>query len=105
MLPFSSTEIRGTYATLLLPICEDESIDYGLLTTQLEYFVAAGVDGVYSNGTAGEFYSLNEEEFVSVNQQLSETCERAGLPFQIGAGFPTAQLALQRVRRAAEFKP
>ena len=105
MRPYSAAEIRGTYATLLLPIRNDESIDYGLLRAQLEYFAGAGVDGVYSNGTAGEFYTLSEDEFVDVNQMLAETCERVGLPFQVGAAFPTAQLALQRVRRAAEFQP
>jgi dihydrodipicolinate synthase/N-acetylneuraminate lyase len=105
MRPFSATEIRGSYATLLLPIREDESIDYSILNDQLQYLVAADVDGIYSNGTAGEFYSLSEIEFVDVNQLLTETCEKARLPFQISAAFPTAQLALQRARRAAEFKP
>jgi 4-hydroxy-tetrahydrodipicolinate synthase len=105
MRPYTSTEIRGTYSTLLLPIQADESIDFGLLQEQLQTIVSAGVDGVYSNGTAGEFYSLSEEEFVQVNQLLAETCEKAHLPFQVGAAFPSPQLALQRIKRAAEFRP
>ncbi len=105
MRPYSAAEIRGTYATLLLPIRDDESIDYGLLEEQLQYFVSAGVDGIYSNGTAGEFYSLTEDEFIKVNELLAAICEKTGLPFQIGAAFPTAQLALQRIKRAAEFHP
>jgi dihydrodipicolinate synthase/N-acetylneuraminate lyase len=105
MRPFSSNEIRGTYATLLLPIREDEAIDYRLLRDQLDYLVSSGVDGVYSNGTAGEFYTLNEDEFLDVNRMLSEICELTGLPFQIGATSPTAQLAVQRVKQAAQFKP
>lgn len=105
MRPYSATEIRGTYATLLLPIHEDDSIDFGILRAQLEYFVDAKVDGVYSNGTAGEFYTENEEEFVKVNQLLAEICERAHLPFQVGASFPTAQLSLERIQRAAGFRP
>jgi dihydrodipicolinate synthase/N-acetylneuraminate lyase len=103
--PYSASEIRGTYATLLLPIREDDSIDFGLLRAQLEYFVDAKVDGVYSNGTAGEFYTESEEEFVAVNDLLAELCKRAGIPFQVGAAFPTAQLSLQRIRRAVEFLP
>jgi len=105
MRPYSALEIRGTYATMLLPVRMDESIDYGLLRAQLQYFVASGVDGVYSNGTAGEFYTLTEDEFMKVNRLLAEVCETVGLPFQVGAAFPTAQLALQRVQRAVEFKP
>jgi len=105
MRPYSAKEIRGTYATLLLPIQPDDGIDFGLLRAQLEYFVDAKVDGVYSNGTAGEFYTESEDEFVQINQLLAETCERARLPFQVGASFPTAQLSLQRIRRAVEFRP
>lgn len=105
MRAYTSSEIRGTYATLLLPINEDDSIDFGLLRSELEYFVEAKVDGVYSNGTAGEFYTESEEEFVQVNSLLADLCEKAGIPFQVGASFPTAQLSLERIRRAAEFQP
>ena len=105
MRPFTAAEIRGTYATLLLPIQQDDRIDFDLLRAELEYFLDANVDGVYSNGTAGEFYTESEDEFVKVNAMLAERCEHAGMPFQIGASFPTAQLSLQRIRRAVEFHP
>ncbi len=105
MRPFTASEVRGTYATLLLPIAEDDSIDFPLLRDQLDFFIAAGVDGVYSNGTAGEFYTQDEAEFLSVNQCLAERCEAAGVPFQIGASFPTPQLSLNRVRLARQFRP
>lgn len=105
MQPYSSLQIRGTYATLLLPVREDDSIDFGLLRAQLAFFVEAGVDGVYSNGTAGEFFTESESEFVAVNELLAEVCEEAGMPFQVGASFPTAQMSLARIRRAVEFAP
>lgn len=105
MKPYTAMQIRGTYATLLLPIQPDESIDFGLLAEQLGLLIGAGVDGIYSNGTAGEFYSLSEDEFVRVNQLLAEACDKAGLPFQVGAGFPCAQLSLDRIRRAAHLQP
>lgn len=105
MQPFTASQIRGTYATLLLPIQADDTIDFGLLRAELEYFIEAGVDGVYSNGTAGEFYSQSEDEFIRINQMLAERCEEAGMPFQVGASFPTAQLALERIRRAVQFRP
>lgn len=105
MHPYTASDIRGTYATLLLPIQEDQSIDYGLLRAELEYFVDARVAGVYSNGTAGEFYTESEAEFVQINELLTDVCEDAGIPFQIGASFPTAQLSLERIRFAAEFRP
>ncbi len=101
----SATEIRGNWATLLLPIQADDRIDYGRLEAEIDYLIAARVDGIYSNGSAGEFYTQTEAEFDRVNQTLAERCERAGMPFQIGATHTSAQMALERVKRAATFQP
>jgi 4-hydroxy-tetrahydrodipicolinate synthase len=100
-----ASAIQGTYATLLLPIRADDVIDFGRLEVQLDYLVRSGVDGIYAHGTAGEFYSLTETEFLRVNELLAEKCEWAEMPFQIGGCFPTPQIALERARLAAQFHP
>ena len=105
MRPFTAREIRGTYATLLLPIAADDRIDFTLLADELAVIAAAGVDGVYSNGTAGEFYSLSDDEFTRINELVARKCEATGLPFQLGASFPTPQLTLERIRRATACHP
>jgi 4-hydroxy-tetrahydrodipicolinate synthase len=105
MKPLLAAEIQGTYATLLLPISTGDVIDFDKLEVQLDYLVRSGVDGIYAHGTAGEFYSLTEAEFLRVNELLAEKCERAGVPFQIGACFPTPQIALERARSAARLRP
>jgi 4-hydroxy-tetrahydrodipicolinate synthase len=103
--PLSSQQIVGTWATLLLPINQDESIDFGRLGEDIDYLLTTGVDGIYAHGTAGEFYSLTESEFDRINSLLAEKCERAGWPFQIGAGHMSAQIMIERIRRAAQLKP
>jgi dihydrodipicolinate synthase/N-acetylneuraminate lyase len=105
MRPFGAREIRGTYATVLLPITADDRIDFALLADELGVIATSGVDGAYSNGTAGEFYSLSEDEFTRINELVAQTCEATGLPFQLGGSFPTPQLALERIRRAADCHP
>jgi dihydrodipicolinate synthase/N-acetylneuraminate lyase len=105
MKPLLPSEIRGNWATLLLPINADDSIDYGLLAAEIDHFVAARVSGIYSNGTAGEFYTQTEDEFDRVNLLLAEKCERAGMPFQIGASQMSPQLSRERVRRAKALRP
>jgi 4-hydroxy-tetrahydrodipicolinate synthase len=79
MKPLTSQQIKGTWATLLLPINEDESIDFGRLGEDIDYLLTSGVDGIYAHGTAGEFYSLTESEFEQINILMAEKCERAGL--------------------------
>jgi dihydrodipicolinate synthase/N-acetylneuraminate lyase len=105
MKPLQASQIKGTYATLLLPINADDSIDFGRLEVQLDYLIRSNVDGIYAHGTAGEFYSLTDSEFFQVNALLARKCEAAGLPFQIGASFPSPQVALQRARQAVDFCP
>lgn len=105
MKPFTVSEIRGNWATLLLPLNADDSIDFALLAAELDHVIAARVSGIYSNGSAGEFYAQTEDEFDRVSALLAEKCERAGMPFQIGACATSAQLSRERVRRAKALRP
>jgi 4-hydroxy-tetrahydrodipicolinate synthase len=105
MEPLNSTEIRGNWATLLLPIDKSDDIDYGLLGAEIDRLISFGVDGIYSNGTAGEFYNQTEEEFDSVNELLADKCNAAGMPFQIGCSHMSPILSLERVKRALKYKP
>ena len=97
-------EITGNWATLLLPI-EEEQINYQLLEQQIDYYITANVDGIYSNGTAGEFYSQSSLEFEKISRLLAEKCHAANMPFQIGASHCHPQAAIERVRFAASLKP
>lgn len=105
MKPLAASEIFGNWATLLLPVNQDDSIDYGLLGAELDHFISARVNGVYSNGSAGEFYTQTEDEFDRVSQLLGERCARAGVPFQIGASHMSPQLSRERVRRTKALRP
>jgi 4-hydroxy-tetrahydrodipicolinate synthase len=105
MKPLAPREIHGNWATLLLPINADESIDYGLLGVEIDHFLTAGVNGIYSNGSAGEFYAQSEDEFDRVSLLLAEKCNRANRPFQIGACHMSPQLSRERLRRAKALQP
>ncbi|MGW7679694.1 dihydrodipicolinate synthase family protein [Kribbella sp. NPDC054772] len=101
MRPLTANSLRGVWATLLLPLTADDSIDFARLESQARTLGATAVDGLYAHGTAGEFQTLTEDEFDQVNTILVA----AGKPFQIGASHPSAQLQLARVRRAATLEP
>lgn len=105
MTPLTSQEIRGNWATLLLPLQADDSIDYALLAAEVDYFIAARVSGVYSNGTAGEFHTQTEEEFDRISSLLADKCHAAHLPFQVGVSHSSAQIARGRLRRARALQP
>lgn len=105
MQPMQADELKGNWATVMLPINPDDSIDYGRLAGELDAIIAARVDGLYTNGTAGEFHTQSEAEFDTIHALVAERCQRAHMPFQIGASHMSAQLSLDRIRRARQFQP
>ncbi|AXY72622.1 dihydrodipicolinate synthase family protein [Paraflavitalea soli] len=97
--------LRGNWATLLLPINADESIDYARLEEELDRMILAVPDGVYSNGTAGELHNQTEKEFDKVQEIMAAKCQAAGVLFQIGANHPSPLVSLQRMQRMVALKP
>ncbi len=97
--------LRGNWATLLLPIAADEAIDFGRLAEEIDLLVAARVDGIYSNGTAGELHNQTEAEYAAIQALLAEKCRAAGMPFVIGACQPDPSLARERVTLARDHGP
>ncbi|MEK1890944.1 MAG: dihydrodipicolinate synthase family protein [Phyllobacterium sp.] len=97
--------ISGNWASLLLPIEPDDSIEFQKLGEEIDILIDAGVDGIYSNGTAGEFHNQTEEEFDRTQSILAERCQRAAMHFVVGACQSDPAIMLNRVRRAAALGP
>jgi dihydrodipicolinate synthase/N-acetylneuraminate lyase len=105
MRPLNAANLRGVWSTVLLPVEPDESIDFGRLEGALDAVLGAGVHGVYTNGTAGEFHTLSEPEYDRLHELVAARCAAAGVPYQLGASHPSGQLGLDRIRRAAALRP
>jgi dihydrodipicolinate synthase/N-acetylneuraminate lyase len=101
----TAKELKGNWGTLLLPVDADERINFNRLEEELDLLIAAGLDGIYSNGTAGEFHNQTEEEFLRVQELMAEKCHRNAIPFQIGASHPGPVATLERVRRTVALRP
>lgn len=105
MKPLTSSQITGNWATLLLPINSDESIDYKRLEHEIDTLINMRVNGIYSNGTAGEFYNQTEKEFDTISTMLAHKCNAAAMPFQIGACHTSPVTTRDRVKHAAPLHP
>jgi dihydrodipicolinate synthase/N-acetylneuraminate lyase len=105
MEPLTRQSLRGTWAPVLLPLNEDDSIDYGRLAEELAVLVRAGLDGIYTNGTASEFHALDEDEYERITGLVAAHCRGAGVPFQLGASQMSGQISLRRIRSAAARAP
>jgi 4-hydroxy-tetrahydrodipicolinate synthase len=105
MKPLSAKDIRGNWATLLSVWNTDGSPDYGRFGAEVDALIAARVDGIYSNGTAGEFHCQTEAEFDRMTEMFASRCEAASMPFQIGVSHMSAQISLERLRRIVSLAP
>jgi dihydrodipicolinate synthase/N-acetylneuraminate lyase len=97
--------LRGTWGTVLLPVRPDESINFSALDAELDALLEVGLAGVYTCGTAGEFHTLEEDEFDTLSELVAQKARRAGAAFQIGASHMSGQLSLSRIRRARSLGP
>ncbi len=101
----SESLLKGNWPSVMLPIGADEQIDFTKLAAQIDTLVGAGVDGIYTNGSAGEFYAQSELEFDRIQKMVAERCHAAGQPFIIGASHMSAQVSLERIQRSRDYNP
>lgn len=105
MTPLKGNEIYGNWASLLLPVEKDDGINYSKLADEIDILIAMEVNGIYSNGTACEFYNQTEDEFDKINELLADKCNASGMPFQIGCSHMSPIISLERLRRVVQLKP
>ena len=104
MNSLKANEIFGCWATLLLTTDKNGNIDSYKLRDEVDVLIASSPNGIYSNGTAGEFYAQTEDEFLHLNELLADKCENVKIPFQIGVSHMSAQISLDRLKRIKHFE-
>lgn len=94
--------IRGVIPALVTPMTDDEALDREGLVKLIDGTIDSGVHGVFTVGTAGEFWALSFEE----KQRIYEwTVEAAGgrVPAYVGTSANSTEeaIALSRAGQAA----
>jgi 4-hydroxy-tetrahydrodipicolinate synthase len=105
MKALSYNEILGNWATLLLATNQKGDLDFARMADEIDVLIASCPNGIYSNGTAGEFYAQTEDEYDRISLLLSEKCEKASIPYQIGVSHMSPQLSLERLKRIRHLQP
>lgn len=49
---------------MLMPFCEDKTIDYGALEYLIEFYLEAGAKGLFANCLSSEMFELSKQEMV-----------------------------------------
>jgi len=58
--------LRGLFPPLALPLTAEGDLDFASLNRQVDYLLAGPVEGLWVNGTTGDFFALTDEEGAAV---------------------------------------
>ena len=105
MLSLDRRSLRGTWASVMLPLGTNDEILWDRLEEEVSYLLESGVDGIYTSGTAGEFYAIDEKEYLQLNHMVVNLCEAVNKPCQLGASHMSGQISIDRIRSAAALGP
>jgi 4-hydroxy-tetrahydrodipicolinate synthase len=93
-------QLHGIFVPMLTPLNADESVDESSLRRLVEFLVDAGVHGIWSMGTTGEFALLTEAERArGVEATVNQVAGR--VPVIANIGDSSTGLALRHARHAA----
>ncbi len=93
----------GPWAGLPVAWTDRDAFDEATYRAAVTACCRAGVPGVYTGGTTGEFYAMEFDEFQQVARATIEECRSAGKPAMIGCTSTYTLGAIRRARFAAEL--
>lgn len=77
--------LGGLYPPMILPLDSRQEIDFASLERQIHFLLDGGVDGLWVNGTTGDFFALTDEERTEVVRQGVRTVNgRVPVVAQVG---------------------
>ena len=99
---FDKDTLHGMWAGLPVAWTEEDRFDEAVYRADVARCCEAGVHGVYTGGTTGEFYAQDFDEFKAVTDATIEECGNAGVPAEIGCTMTYTKGVIQRARYAQE---
>ena len=97
-----TVDLEGVYVPVVTPFDGDGDVDPATLTAVIERCLDAGVRGIVSCGTTGEYYALNEAERIDVMRHTHQVA--AGRAHLVaGCNVGSTRMAVQLARLAGEI--
>ncbi len=96
--------LTGPWAGLVVAWDEHDEFDEDIYRRDVERCCKAGVPGVYTGGTSGEFYAQSFEEFERIARATVEVCHAHHTPAMIGCTATSTREAVRKAEVAAKLK-
>lgn len=104
MRRLTAMDLKGVWAGVTMSWDEDLRLDEEAYRANIERMIHAGVHGVYTTGSTGEFYAVEYEEFCRMVDIQAELCGKAETPLQIGCCADATNKVIRLLEYAAKQK-
>lgn len=94
--------LHGVWAAIATPFDEQNRFDAAVFRENIRRLHAAGVHGIYTTDSDGEFYAIELEEFRQIVDVFADETQRLGVPTQVGVTWSNTAGIIDRLRIAAE---
>lgn len=93
--------LHGVWAAIATPFDESNRFDEGIFRENIRRLHAAGVHGVYTTDSDGEFYAIELDEFKQVVKVFADETQRLHFPTMVGVTWCNTQGMVDRLQYAA----
>jgi len=98
----TKSKLVGPWAGLPVAWNDDDTFDEKNYRANVARCCAAGIPGIYTGGTTGEFYAQEFEEFKAVTDATIKECRNGKTPVMIGCTSTFTLGVIRRARYATE---
>ncbi|HEV8534602.1 MAG TPA: dihydrodipicolinate synthase family protein [Candidatus Limnocylindria bacterium] len=99
---FRDQHLKGVWAAIPLPWTDRGTLDAGILRELIAIYKDAGVHGVYTTGTDGEFHVLELSDFRSMVDAFARAVTDVGIPAQVGVTWVHTAGVIERTAYARD---
>lgn len=96
------SNLHGVWAAIATPFDDHDRFDTDTLRENMRRLHAAGVHGIYTTDSDGEFYAIELDEYRRIVDVFADEAQRLGVPTQVGVTWTNTQGMVDRLRYAAE---
>src|SRR5260370_11305110 len=101
-LGLTRDNLHGVWAAIATPFDDHDRFDEEVFRENIRRLHAAGVHGVYTTDSDGEFYAIEFDEFRRIVAVFADETQRLDFPSQVGVTWCNSEGMLDRLRYASE---
>jgi 4-hydroxy-tetrahydrodipicolinate synthase len=93
--------LHGVWAAIATPFDDNDRFDEHIFRENLRRLHSAGVHGIYTTDSDGEFYAIELDEFKRIVDVFADETQRLGVASQVGVTWSNTRGMLDRLRYAS----